>query len=185
MIEAAIALLLLTGPAEPAAGELVNASFLAGHLQHAGLALEIFDARETRFVFVRPEDFVADVKLLRRRWVELRDAPPLHDCARFPDRAQIDDRLTFNRQYRQHLTNLMELRPRDAADVWTLREAIVETDQLYTIWDIARDARSDFYYLTVRRQALKNLRETIGFEAFCNGCLPPHVPLWRFTRLDR
>jgi hypothetical protein len=38
--------------------------------------------------------------------------------------------------------------------------------------------------VTVRRQALKKLRETVGEDAYWSGCLPPHVPVWRFARID-
>ena len=45
-----------------------------------------------------------------------------------------------------------------------------------------RDARSEYYYVTVRRQALVLLRHLAGNHAFYSGQLPPHVPIWRFSR---
>ena len=65
-----------------------------------------------------------------------------------------------------------------------LRIALNETDHLYQVWDSVRDARCNYYYVTVRRQALKTLREMIGTEAFYRGELPPHVPVWRFPEID-
>jgi hypothetical protein len=35
--------------------------------------------------------------------------------------------------------------------------------------------------VTVRRQALKKLKEMIGDDAYTLGELPPYVPVWRFT----
>jgi hypothetical protein len=150
-------------------------------LQALAVAREVLDPREMRYVLTRPEDFAADLKLLRRRYRELAEAPPLQDCMRFPDRALINDLLAFNRAYRQHLDNRQAL---EQTYWWELREAVQETERLYQIWDTVRDARCDYYYVTVRRQALKKLRETVGEDAYWSGCLPPHVPVWRFARID-
>jgi hypothetical protein len=151
-------------------------------LRNLCLYWEILDPREVRYVLTRPEDFPSDLKLLRRRYADLKDAPPLSDCMRFPDRSLVNDMLAFNRVYRQHLTNRQALE-RDNA--WELREMILETDRLYAIWDLARDARCDYYYVTVRRQALKKIKEEIGDQAFYSGYLPPHVPVWQFERIDK
>jgi hypothetical protein len=67
---------------------------------------------------------------------------------------------------------------------WAFREAIQDTDRLYQLWDTVRDARCDYYYVTVRRDALKKLRDTLGLADYAAGKLPPHVPLWRFERID-
>src|SRR6516164_1688378 len=72
-------------------------------LQALAIYWEILDPRERRYVLTRSEDFGSDLKLLRRRYHDLADAPPLHDCMRFPGRALINDLLSFNRAYRQHL----------------------------------------------------------------------------------
>jgi hypothetical protein len=58
-----------------------------------------------------------------------------------------------------------------------------ETDKLYQIWDAVLDARSEYYYVTVRRKALKRLQELIGERNYFYGRLPPHVPLWRFEAI--
>ena len=61
---------------------------------------------------------------------------------------------------------------------------VAEADRLYHIWDLVRDAGSDCYYVTYRRQALAALREAIGRGDYYRGVLPPHVPVWRFGRRD-
>lgn len=150
-------------------------------LQKLAVQWEVLDAREVRYVLTRAEDFATDLKLLRRRCRDLADAPTLSDGLRFPERAVISDLLTFNRAYRQHIDS------RQAVEVvhwWELREAVQEADRLYHVWDTVRDARCEYYYVTVRRQALKRLREMIGDEAYHAGQLPPHVPLWQFQRID-
>jgi hypothetical protein len=141
----------------------------------------VLDPRECRYVFVRQEDYLADCGMVRRRWRELRDAPPLHHCMRFPDRAFINDLLFFNRQYSDHVERQRGI---GFGNDWALRETVCECNRLYAIWDTARDARCDYYYVTVRRGALKKLREMIGFPAYCSGCMPPHIPIWRFAKLD-
>ena len=154
---------------------------LSRPVRTVALHWEILDRREARYVMAKPDDFANDLTLLRRRYRELADAPPLIDGMRFPSRELVCELLTFNRAYHAHMT----LR-RDAEGVAhpELNDALAETDQLYHIWDMVRDARSEFYYVSVRRQALAALREAIGWPDYYRGVLPPHVPVWRFSRLD-
>jgi hypothetical protein len=178
-----LAVALLTAPAdapEPAVNPDLYLN-LRPTLQQLAIQWEILDPREVRYVLTRSEDFSSDLKLLRRRYQELADAPPLCECYRFPDRATISDLLAFNRAYRQHLDSRQSV---ELVHWWELREAIQETDRLYQVWDTIRDARCDYYYVTVRRQALKRLRDTLGPEAYYAGSLPPHVPVWLFQRVE-
>jgi hypothetical protein len=133
-------------------------------------------------VLAQPQDFAADLKLLQGRYRELVNAPRLEECTRFPERPLVNDLMAFNRAYRNDLTTRLAL---DTIHEDELRAALTETDQLYRIWDAIRDARCDYYYITVRRQALQQLRELLGAEAYYSGRLPPHVPSWRFAVLDR
>ena len=48
---------------------------------------------------------------------------------------------------------------------------MIECDCLYQIWDLVRESNCDYYYITVRRQALKKLRDTIGAPAYTSGVL--------------
>ena len=146
-------------------------------LHQTAVEWEILDSRETRYVMSRVEDFEADLNLLRRRYAELADAPKLSDAARFPDRRAVNDLIRFNRAYRKHLET-RQVWEADRADA--IRAAVLETDRLYRVWDAVRDARCEFYYVTVRRQALKKLKEMIGDDAYSLGELPPYVPEWRF-----
>jgi hypothetical protein len=149
--------------------------------QAVAVSWEILDARETEEVLARAEGRADYLKDLRRRRLELADAPPLHDCQRFPDRGLINDLLAFNRSYRKQLCTRQSL---EVAYFWELKQVIQETDRLYDLWDMAREARTDYYYVWVRRAALKKLRDTVGAQTYYSGCLPPHVPVWNFARLD-
>lgn len=141
---------------------------------------EILDPREQRYILARPEDYGSDLNLLRRRYQELADAPHVAESFRFPDRNTVNDLVRFNRAFRKHLDQRHELEM-DRSE--TLRTVMRETDRLYQVWDAVRDARCEFYYVTVRRQALKKLRDLVGTDAYEAGNLPPNVPMWRFNEL--
>ena len=80
----------------------------------------------------------------------------MSDCLRFPNRDLVSELLAFNRAYRQHMDARQAL---ELASGGSCHEAVQEADRLYQVWDTVRDARCDYYYVTVRRQALKKLRD--------------------------
>jgi hypothetical protein len=175
-----LAVAVLTAPPGSAdtplpVGELVA---LRPAVRSLALSWELLDPREQRYVLARAEDFDADVEFLRRRQRNLAGAPPLADCQRFPDYRVACELLAFNRAYRQHLSKREMV-----GSPWPqeVRAALRETDELYRVWDAVRDARSEGYYVTVRRAALRALREALGPDAYACGALPPHVPVWRFS----
>lgn len=178
-MELVTALALLLAP--PDAATPAPDPLLMFRVQGIAVSAEVIDPREKRYVMARPEDFASDLHLLRRRWHDLIDAPPLHDGLRFPDRATVNDFLAFNRAFRRHID---VRQPLESARWWQLRAILQETDQLYQIWDTVRDARCEYYYVTVRRQSLKRLRDAIGWEAYNAGRLPPYIPLHRFTPVE-
>jgi len=178
-----LAAALLTAPPDsttppPAPPDVVALQPL---LQQVALNWEILDPREVRYLLTRDDDFSSDLNLLRRRYHDLRDAPLVHDCMRFPSRTEVSELLTFNRNYRQFLERCRDVNPSSA---WEIYETMTEVDRLYHLWDNIRDSRCDYYYVTIRRQALKRVRDEIGCAAFYNGQFPPHVPIWRFQRAE-
>ncbi|MBX9580413.1 MAG: hypothetical protein K2X87_08905 [Gemmataceae bacterium] len=146
-------------------------------LVKTALDWELLDERETRYVLARAEDFDGDLNLLRRRHADLADAPRLADAGRFPGAETVNEAIRFNRAYRKNL-EVRQLWEADRSDA--IRVVVAETDRLYKAWDAVRDARCEFYYATVRRAALKRLKEMVGEDAFAAGELPPYVPEWRF-----
>jgi hypothetical protein len=176
------AMLLTTPPGTPeTAPPAAEWAALQEALQSLAVEWEILDPREVRYILARPEDFDNDLNLLRSRYQELHDAPKLLDGERFPDRGTVAELLAFNRAYRRYLDARQALE-QDRCD--GLRAALKETDWLYQVWDSVRDARCEYYYITVRRQALKRLRSMIGPGAYADGDLPPYVPVWRFQEVD-
>lgn len=149
-------------------------------LQVIAIEWQILDYREVRYVMARRDDFSTDLNLLRRRRIELADAPMVQDAARFPDRTTVQEYLAFNRGYRQHLD---VRQPGEPSRYWAIHEALAETDYLYEVWDTVRDCQCAYYYQTVRRQALKKLRGMLGPKDYYAGELPPYVPTWQFTNV--
>jgi hypothetical protein len=140
---------------------------------------QLLDPKETARMLTNPADFTQDLQVLQRRYHELLTAPWLQELQRFPDRKLVDQQIGFNRAYHKELTEQIEL---DRVRKDELREALEETDQLFRIWDALRDAQTDHYMITYRRQALAQLRELMGLEAFVGGQMPPALPIWRFPQ---
>jgi hypothetical protein len=149
-------------------------------IQKTAIEWEILDPRENAYLLAKRAEFSIDINILRRRYCEYKEAPRIAECQRLPERTTVNELIQFNRGYRKHLSEKLSL-DRDRSEQYDV--ALHETDRLYKVWDSVRDARCDFYYVTVRRAALKKLKESIGEEAFTLGQLPPNVPTWRFNEV--
>jgi hypothetical protein len=172
--------MLLTSPAgtpeqvpPPDRWQVVQAA-----IHQTAIDWEILDSRETRYVLAKPEDFQDDLDFLRRRRIDFEDAPKVGESDRLPNRQAVNDNIRFNRAYRKNLDTRLLWEP-DRANV--IGDAIRETEKLYKIWDAMRDAKCEHHYITVRRLALKKLKEMVGPEIYLTGESPPYVPDWRFT----
>ncbi|MGL4421759.1 MAG: hypothetical protein ACRCZF_13915 [Gemmataceae bacterium] len=178
--ELALAFVLLTAPVGPPEDPPRPDQWpaLQRAMQQLAIEWEILDKNETKFIFASIDDFGKDLNILRRRYTDLRDAPRLADIHRFPDKSTIAERIRFNRDFRRTLDARANFEV-DRAD--ELRTVACETERLYQVWDAIRDAKCDYYYITVRRQALKRVKELVGAEAYAMGDLPPNVPTWRFA----
>lgn len=176
------AVLLTTPPDQLELSENHNLhETMAPTLRAIALEWELMDKREVGYVLSNPQDFNSDLKLLQGRYQSLIGAPLIFECKRFPDRDAVSDLMAFNRAYRDSLSTRLAL---DRVHAEDLQAALRETDELYRILDTVRDARCEYYYVTYRRQALQQLREMVGAQAFYSGQLPPNVPLWRIPVVD-
>lgn len=169
-----LALALLIAPAEcEEAFRAPEHASVWRSVRAAALSLELLDPRELPYLLARSGDYEADLRLLRRRFAELRDAPPLADVSRFPHAELACCVLAHNRAFHRDLSvrrdALGATRPEFDA-------ALHEAERLYKVWDAARDARGDYYYVIVRRQALARLRELLGEDAYHRGQMPPPTP---------
>ncbi len=177
-LQLAIALVWLSTPPDQFTCPEMNQwhRVLAGPIRVLALRWEVLDPREAGHLLARAEDFKDDLRTLQERCEELRTAPPLCEAERFPGRDLVSDMMAFNRAYHDNLSKRLEL---DRIHAEELRQALQETDQLHRVWNTVHEINCPYYYVTYRRQALRQLRELIGEQAFYTGNLPPHVPLWR------
>lgn len=177
----ALAMALLTAPPEgcDSADQAALYAESATALRQLATALEILDPRETEHILAQPQHFAADLRLLAGRYRDLADAPSLAECARFPTRAIANDFLAVNRAFHKSLEARLPLDPLHADQV---RLVLQENEHLHGVWETVRAAGCEYYYITVRRKALKDLRELIGPRDFYTGNLPPNVPMWRIER---
>ncbi len=179
--EVVLAFYLLTAPVSccpEAPPETARWPAVQSAVRKLAVEWEILDERETGYILAKPEEFGIDVNLLRKRYQELKGVPRIAEAQRLPDRDTCCEMIKFNRSYRKSLDNRHLLETDRAHDIQT---AIRETDRLYAVWDSVRDARCDMYYITVRRHALRKLRDLVGEESYALGELPPVVPTWRFA----
>jgi hypothetical protein len=177
LLELTLAVALLSAP--PDSLELPDTvalhSAVAPALRAVAMDWELLDPRESDYL-KNPQDLASDLKLLQGRFEEYHSAPRVAEVNRFPGRDLVGDMLAFNRSYRDGINSRLDV---DMVHADELRTIIAETDLLYRVYDALRDARCEYFYVTYRRQALAQLRDLIGMEAFYSGQLPPHVPLWR------
>jgi hypothetical protein len=176
-VELALAVILLTSCPDGFELQDPAESFRAAAPAIKKLALEweLLDAREDTYL-KNAEDFASDLKLLQGRFMEYCNAPKADEVKRFPSRDLLNDMLAFNRRFRDSVNNRLDLDMLHAAE---LRTVLKETDDLFQVYAAVREARCEYFYVTYRRQALAQLRDLIGVDAFYSGQLPPHVPLWR------
>ena len=107
------------------------------------------DPRELRYVLTKVEDFQDDLDFLRKRRIDLAEAPRIAEANLLPDRETINDHIRFNRAFRKNMEMRMAWES-DRADF--IRGVIDENEMLYKIWDAIRDGKSDMHYVTTRRQ---------------------------------
>lgn len=146
-------------------------------LVKTALDMEIMDEREQRYMLARVEDFDGDLNLLRRRYVDLADAPRLQDIVFLPNNDVLSNGIKANREFNKTLEQ-RALWEQDRASLISV--VIKENNQLYRVWDKARDSHCGFYYVTIRRAAMKQLKEMVGDDVFYGReDFPPYLPEWR------
>lgn len=145
---------------------------------------ELFDAREARHYFADAQYFLGDLFTLRDRVERLRFAPPVADAGLLPSRDTITELLAKNRLayevLQQQRDLLLTSRQRDHAS-----EILRDLDFAYHVLDTARDATCDYYYVGVRREALKKLRDDLlGPDLYYRGVIVPPVGLDSLRRAN-
>jgi hypothetical protein len=98
--------------------------------------------------------------------------------ARFPSRETCEANCAFALEYRRHIDGLLEVEylPGRRELLLTIK------DEAYRLWDVWDDLRIAHCYQSAA--ALERVVRVIGPRAFNQGWMPPHVPVWRFRRID-
>ena len=117
--------------------------------------------------------------MLRRRAQQLQGAPFTHDALRFPSFKEVTRLLTENRAHRDFL---LERRKYDVPNAGYYDVALKATEQAYRFWYAVKDSRCEYYFVNVRRAALKKVINMIGYENFYSGNYPLPVPYWQVQR---
>lgn len=157
----------------------INYSEVKNIYQLVFLYNEIMDERELKYVFNKPHEFLSDFDMIMRRAKDLENAPHLCDSFILPERVLVNELLMFNRAFKVYLETCKTIYFNPPNREWVI-ETMAENEALYQIWDCARDARCQYYYVHIRRQAMKRLVDIMG-PLDAKFCMPPHVPIWRFT----
>jgi hypothetical protein len=128
-------------------------------LRELAIEWQIIDPREGCYIMAREEDSCYDLVLLHRRYEDMKDCPRIEEAIIFPPRETLNGLCSFNRAYRSWIELQMQI---DLVHQWELRQILVWCDDTYQTLDLIRDACTDYYYVTVRRMALRKLVEKHG-----------------------
>lgn len=111
--------------------------------------------------------------------------PPLSDLDNFPPADQVGAELSWHWQCRRQVDFRLTFAGGEDAE---LTRTLQDYQQLYVAWDALRDAQTGPLEESGQNQSwcrsrLADLRDLIGPAAYCQGRMPPSVPLWRFQRI--
>jgi hypothetical protein len=124
---------------------------------------ELIDPREARY---------ADTATIAARVKSLHDTPHVWEHQTFAiPRSAANDAVALNRSMREHWRSVAEIHGDHVA-----APRLASLDWRYDAWDLLRDAKCDYYYTHVRREALAKLRRLLGTEAFERGVMPQPIP---------
>jgi hypothetical protein len=184
--ETLTAILMIQSSLEDPVYDQLKNVYLRKAIQEQAIIMQLLDRRETSYIMAKESDAESDLRLIRRRRCDLKDAPFVEEAAvRFPDRKLVNEYVMFNRAYRKTILERSQLE-QDRVNI--INAVVIETDECYKHWDAMRDARCEFYYITVRRTALLkfktamlNYKNAEGISYWETGEIPPSIPYWRFN----
>ena len=134
------------------------------------LRFELLDERELRYKL--------DADLIRHRAWNLMGAPLVADAGKLPPRMALTENLAFLRGNLEFVNDCIVGWPEHAEYYKAWRREILA---LLSFWSTALDSQIDFYYVTVRRERLKKIRDEVGLQDWLFNNWPPMIP-WRFFR---
>ncbi len=130
-----------------------------------GISGQMIDPREIRNVSLE------DLRINNKR---TENYPYLEELNNFPIKVDIKISMEMNRAHKIYLKKRAD--EFDAFNYDYLLFLIAETDKIYYILSSLFDARTDYYYVPVKRESLNLLRTLIGEENYYLGKLPSPIP---------
>jgi hypothetical protein len=178
--------LIQLSPEVPISYDGYDKSLLAEQILKKAVELQILDPKETKYSFLKDEEYDRDILYLRERWMKLKDAPRIEDFTGFPTRDQINESLNFNKKFMEYLVSQQGIMPE-----FVLRYVMQETKECADVWTALSDAKCGFYYVPVKRAAMlkykkftQNIKDENGGDYWTSRRLPPSFPYWRFRECD-
>jgi hypothetical protein len=173
-----LALVLLNSPVDMPISEEVFRMILP-HLRQIAIDQEILGPQEN--CLVNHRNYQDDIRLIRARVGMLKDCPSIADSYRYPPKEIIWEMKIANSKYQRFVEHRLATNPQEW---WELDQILQETRLIHRLWDLAYNARSESLAMSYRREALREIRNLIGPEAYYEGYLPPCVPVWRLQPID-
>lgn len=175
------ALALLTSPDEPEPVPEAARPLLFAPMRHLAVSMDLLSEKESgwHLHLWTKASWRGDLENLRCRYRDVKDAPPSTDARLFPTAEHCQKLIDFNVEHQSWLDAQVIIFPWKNFDNW-----IAENRKLKYTWELVKYSTQDYHDLSKRRLALKHLRHTLGDDAYYRGQLPPHVPVWRFQRIN-
>lgn len=165
---------------------------MAAPVRAAFVAMEVLDSDTAIYWFRDGYELRrdADLRCMRERLRQCRSYPRVGWVNVLPPIEGLYDAVQWNRDYRDRLAELIELRDAvNAPDADNLDAAKAEAERLAAVYYDAVAASNTHACITYRREALKRLLDALGPVAFYQGQLPAPVPLretpWLTYRFNR
>jgi hypothetical protein len=101
--------------------------------------------------------------------------PPLTDLVRFPDESTTAWNIRWNQDFQEAVIHDYPFRRAYTQD---FNDALLESRELYGLWDTLLDAHCCHASWETKKDRLRTLRDRIGAEAYFHGRMPPPIPMW-------
>jgi len=171
-----VALALLFGPADPPEASYPPELMQALRRQCERLEITYPECAES---WVEGHGYYyahAAVLQMRADVSNLKDAPRLYECYRWPPRSVCLDAKHFNEVHRQWVDGQLGFFLHRVEELRADRE---ETMFLWHVWDALEGATHVEMGPSYRRRWMMRYKELVGDERFYSGELLPSIPVWR------
>jgi len=120
--------------------------------------------------FHTPKEFNIDLKIVRNNYINLKDAPKLHEEQLFNCfYNDITESINFNEKHTAYLEKLLELEYYRQEDLIPI---IKENKEILHLLYIVRSFKNENYTNYSRRMSLKEYKEAVGEKDYYDGWVP-------------